>query len=89
MTKAARIRELYAQGKSTSAIAEIVGCSAGYVRVCARQRGVNAIKVKGCRMAKADIAYYTARHGSMDAYFEWNRARVRERYRQSKRSTAA
>ena len=37
-SKAARIRALYAQGKSTGEISEIVGCRIEYVRVAARQR---------------------------------------------------
>ncbi len=39
MTKADKIRELYATGKyTTTQIGEIVGCSGAYVRVVARQR---------------------------------------------------
>ncbi len=38
MTKADRIRELYATGLDVNAIAERVGCRSEYVRVCARQR---------------------------------------------------
>lgn len=38
MTKSDRIRDLYAEGKSTREIADIVGCGTPYVRVCARQR---------------------------------------------------
>ena len=38
MTKSDRIKALYAQGKSTREIADIVGCHDSYVRVCARQR---------------------------------------------------
>lgn len=39
MTKADRIRSLYAEGRyTTGEIADLVGCLASYVRVCARQR---------------------------------------------------
>ena len=38
MSKAARIRELYAHGLSTREIAERVGCRTEYVRTAARQR---------------------------------------------------
>lgn len=38
MTKAERIRTLYAAGKSIREIADIIGCSDSYVRVAARQR---------------------------------------------------
>lgn len=38
MTKADRIRALYAAGKSTREIADIIGCKTSYVRVVARQR---------------------------------------------------
>lgn len=38
MSKAARIRELYAQGLRHTAISEIVGCSIAYVEAV-RQRG--------------------------------------------------
>lgn len=38
MSKAQRIRALYAQGKSTREIADEIGCADSYVRVCARQR---------------------------------------------------
>ena len=38
MSKAQKIRDLYAQGLSTAQIAKRVGCSDSYVRVCARQR---------------------------------------------------
>jgi uncharacterized Zn finger protein (UPF0148 family) len=37
-SKAQRIRELYAQGLRTAAIAKIVDCSQAYVRVAGRQR---------------------------------------------------
>lgn len=38
MTKAARIRALYAEGHTVKMIAEVVGCRQEYVRVCAQQR---------------------------------------------------
>lgn len=38
MSKAARIRELYAQGLGTGEIADLVGCKKEYVRVAGRQR---------------------------------------------------
>jgi DNA invertase Pin-like site-specific DNA recombinase len=38
MSKAERIRKLFAKGKSTTEIAKIVGCTTTYARVCARQR---------------------------------------------------
>lgn len=38
MSKAQRIRELYAHGYSIKQVAEIVGCRDSYVRTCARQR---------------------------------------------------
>ncbi len=38
MTKAAKIREMYAAGRSVNDIAEIVECLPEYVRVVARQR---------------------------------------------------
>ena len=38
MTKAQRIRELYAQGKTCGEIAALIGCRVEYARVCAQQR---------------------------------------------------
>lgn len=49
MTKADRIRTLYAKGHTVAAIAKRVGCTDSYVRVCARQRAEGA--------ATADLNY--------------------------------
>ena len=38
MSKAARIRELYAKGVGCTEIARIIGCRPEYARVCAQQR---------------------------------------------------
>ena len=51
MSKAARICALYAEGKTVSEIAAIVGCLPAYVRVCARQRA-------GGGMSKIDRRWY-------------------------------
>lgn len=50
MTKADRIRALYAEGRTIKQIAEIVGCREEYARVCAQQR------VNG-RYSAADVRY--------------------------------
>lgn len=50
MTKADKIRELYALGWATSKIAAEVGCRVEYVRVCAQQR-------RDGRMSRADRKY--------------------------------
>lgn len=50
MTKADRIRTLYAAGKSVREICETVGCGDSYVRVAARQR-------KNGKQSECDRAY--------------------------------
>ena len=60
MTKSARIRALYAEGKSTREIADIVGCGMSYVRVCARQR-INGLSESDIRYrAKLGTNDYTS-----------------------------
>lgn len=60
MTKSARIRALYAEGKSTREIADIVGCGTSYVRVCARQR-INGLSESDIRYrAKLGTNDYTS-----------------------------
>lgn len=53
MTKAQRIRELYAKGYTPPEIAKIVGCLDSYARVCARQR-------VGGSQCSADVKYSRA-----------------------------
>lgn len=53
MSKAARIRELYAQGLRHTAIAAMVGCSKSYVEAV-RQRGVSG------SMRPSDVAWLKA-----------------------------
>jgi uncharacterized protein YjcR len=65
MSKAARIRELYAQGFSVREIADKVGCSPEYVRIAARQRA-------GGSHSEGDKRWRAANPGKMAA-------RVRER----------
>lgn len=57
MTKAERIRELYAKGLSTREIADTVGCLTSYVRVCARQRAESGT-------SKIDARYLKKRFGT-------------------------
>jgi transposase len=61
MTKADRIRALYAEGLSTSEIAEIVGCGTPYVRVCARQRKNGGYSEIDRRYAASDLGRLTRR----------------------------
>lgn len=56
VSKAQRIRKLYAQGKNCNEIAEIVGCLPEYARVCAQQRS------RG-QLSRADEAYLMRRYG--------------------------
>ena len=72
MSKASRIRELYAQGLGTAEIARSVGCNPAYVRVAGRQR-------KDGTDSPADTKWRTKVYGSMEAYYEENNARTRER----------
>ena len=82
ISKAQRIRALYAQGKTCNEIAEIVGCRPEYVRVCAQQRVAGA-------NSNADNAYRTRVYGSMEAYNEAMRPKKRaaslEYYHQKRR----
>lgn len=55
VSKAARIRELLAEGKSTREIADLLGCDPAYVRVAGRQRQ------KG--VSSADERYYNKLYG--------------------------
>ena len=68
MSKAAKIKQLYAQGMSVAQIAEIIGCDPAYVRVCARQRIIGGMSVH-------DIAWQRT-----DAYLKIKRERRLERY---------
>lgn len=60
ISKAQRIRKLYAAGKTCNEIAQIVGCLPEYARVCAQQRR------KG-RLSRADEAYLIRRYGGKNA----------------------
>ena len=57
VSKAQKIRALYAEGKTCNEIAQIVGCLPEYARVCAQQRG------KGHWYSKADATYELRRNG--------------------------
>ena len=59
MTKADRIRKLYASGLAVKEIAEMVKCRPEYVRVAARQRA------DGKRSA-ADLRFVTTRSANAD-----------------------
>ena len=64
MSNAARIRALHAEGKTTREIAEIVGCSVGYARVCARQRDARGRSpyddtYKGNAIARAGVENFS------------------------------
>lgn len=59
MSKAARIRDLYAQGLATGEIAKIVGCRPEYVRVVARQRDEKGY-------SRADKTWMQKRWGGTD-----------------------
>lgn len=83
MSKATRIRQLYDQGIfSTREIADFLGCSIEYVRVCARQR-------KNGANSEADKKWRLEKYGSMQAYYaamnsntaEYRRIYYRNRYR--------
>lgn len=71
MTKAERIRELYAKGLSTRQIADRVGCDTAYVRVVARQRvgGDRKAAREACRRAYAE-----ARQSGLSPYEACGRA---------------
>lgn len=60
MSKAARIRELYAQGKTCKEIAGIIGCKVEYARICAQQRGT---KAAGPSASSADAKYLMRKYG--------------------------
>ena len=79
-TKSEKILELYAQGLSTRAIAEIVGTSDSYVRVVARQR-------KGSKQSENDRRYCTSERGrrkraASNAKYARERYARDEKYRQ-------
>lgn len=71
VSKAQRIRALYAQGKTCNEIADIVGCLPEYARVCAQQRRRGAL-------SKADEAYMMRRYGGKTAV-EAQRLKSKER----------
>lgn len=73
MSKAARIRELYAKGKTCGEIAQIVGCRVEYARVCAQQR-----RGEGGR-SQSDERYY-AKSENRDRRRTWCRNYTRNRY---------
>lgn len=87
-SKASRIRELLAAGKSTSQVAAIVGCSGAYVRVAGRQRA-SGRSIADLKYAEENPKYYArnlerwARHGKQWAKTpqgqkyqrNWNKAR--------------
>lgn len=72
MSKASRIRELYAQGLGTREIADRVGCRIEYVRVAARQR-------KDGNNSEIDTRYLVNKFGSLQTAFTVNNERTRER----------
>ena len=71
ISKAQRIRALYAQGKTCNEIAEIVGCRPEYARVCAQQR-------VGGADSNADTAYAIRSWGSIKAYNDAKNAKTRD-----------
>lgn len=75
MSKAQRIRDLYAQRKTCGEIAKIIGCRVEYARVCAQQRGTKAIDGR----SKAEWAYIKKRYGT-DDWAEGLRLAARARY---------
>jgi hypothetical protein len=68
-TKSARIMKLYAAGKTTREIADIVGCRQEYVRVVARQR-------KGGGMSEIDRRYEASPKGAIQNNKRRQRART-------------
>ena len=81
MSKAARIRELIAQGVPDKEIAEMVGCLVEYVRVAGHQRtgkGKTPTEIK-YRIKKFGTlqAFYAAEN---DKYKEYRRDYYRNRY---------
>lgn len=66
-SKAARIRVLLAEGKSTTQIVVIVGCLPEYARVI-KQR-LEAEKRIGCQRSSAEEAYLIRKFGSLKASF--------------------
>jgi uncharacterized protein YjcR len=82
MSKAAQIRKLYAQGKGTSEIAELVGCSPEYVRVAGRQRR-DGKSLAQMAYEAANPDYVKRRNGwwqATPARRKANRARCRDYY---------
>ena len=71
ISKAQRIRALYAQGKTCREIADIVGCRPEYARVCAQQR-------VGGADSNADTAYAIRSWGSIKAYNDAKNAKTRD-----------
>lgn len=75
MSKAQKIRELYAKGLTTAQIAKRVGCLDSYVRVCARQRvdgkpsehDRNFWRSKGCESQYEYRLYYRKRRAKAAA----------------------
>ena len=67
-TKSEKILELYAQGLSTRAIAEIVGTSDSYVRVVARQRKGRSKSENDERYLESSLGQQTVRRISRDRY---------------------
>lgn len=70
MSKAARIRALYAEGKTTREIADEVGCRPEYVRVVARQRDASG-------RSAHDDAYLVRKYGSLKAAYAARNARTK------------
>ena len=61
MSKAERIRKLYAQGLGSAEIAALVGCSQEYCRVAGRQRNVPGGKSVADAKYEADNPDYVER----------------------------
>lgn len=84
LSKAARIRALYAKGKSTTQIAGTVGCSVTYARVCARQRILESGR------SVFDVAYspgYQKRRYHTDKAYRKKHLAVMSKYKANLRKT--
>ena len=81
MTKTQHILSLYDGKRSTSEIAEIVGCHPAYVRVVARQR-------RGRSHSEVEERYLKKRYGTKTLTAAW-RERTRDMRARAKREARA
>lgn len=92
-SKAARIRELYAQGLGTAEIAKVVGCKPEYVRVAGRQRkdgpSPHDKRWHGGEPYRAWARQYQSQRWATDPEYRRRNNEASARYRAKNRALAA